>query len=535
MIPDDDVSSEASSAGPLSDKESNVSVDDFDFSMESEDGGDANAAPPEETVKVPGPPLTEAQTSECMKVFATFDMAGDGSVATEDIGKMLRLLEPDLTDEEVAEIVSKVTSVGGSIDATAFLAIMAEEIETSEIKKVFSQFDPDGDGQISTENVGAAAGALFGRPLTKNELDDLMEEASNENGVVSLAMFAAYVSRKKTEKRLAEQNQIAGEREASAVLEAKTEKCMAVFSSFDKNGDGTIAADDLGAVLRSIDPNITEEEIAEIASKSSNVDGLIDAIVLSALVAEKIENDEIKAVFEHADKENLGAAVEELLGHAFTEAELKDIVGEISDENENVTLEVFRQFVARRRNVAKAKLAEQTLEPREYIGRQLMRDSGPLEGFKGTIVSFGSDAFTGNLLYKVMYADGGEEDMLVDELRRQLLPLNKDGKPGGFAGVMNKISNPAKPRMTTGGSKEPTHRVKGRKKKRQKPKQLDDIKKLIHLTTSLTGKHHSKEDAKNQANAGDTSARKNTEGLNLGELEKLTPLVMTACAVWSVS
>ncbi|XP_067939323.1 uncharacterized protein [Watersipora subatra] len=126
---------------------------------------------------------------------------------------------------------------------------LAEE-QIAEFKEAFSLFDKDGDGTITTKELGIVMRSPGQNP-TEAELQDMINEV-DADGKTTLEYPETLVLRSgKTERTSTEQ--IAEFKEA--------------FSLFDKDGDGTITTKELGIVMRSPGQNPTEAELQDMINE----------------------------------------------------------------------------------------------------------------------------------------------------------------------------------------------------------------------------------------------------------------------------
>ena len=249
---------------------------------------------------------------------------GNDRVTTFELKSVMRSQGLDPSEEKLEDVIDGVYADRYSmIDFRKFLTIITRETkpkrrdfdltdlteeEISEAKEAFSLFDRDGDGTITTKELGTvmrSLGALLlihlrplvlvlrstllGQNPTENELIDMINEVDADgNGVIDFPEFLTMLVRKKLD--------------SDSEAEIKE-----AFKVFDKDGNGYISAAELryvmnglGAlllihlcplvlVLRSplrIGEKLTEDEVDEMIREADvDGDGLIsyDGAHLSSL------------------------------------------------------------------------------------------------------------------------------------------------------------------------------------------------------------------------------------------------------------
>ncbi|MES1922360.1 calmodulin-like 3 [Bonamia ostreae] len=135
----------------------------------------------------------------------------------------------------------------------------------------------------------------------------------------------------------------------------KVDEIKEAFELFDKNGDGTISALELGQVLRSLGQNPTESELNDMISEfDSNGKGNIDfedfKRIISTHKSEFSAKSNVKEAFKAFDKDGNGfISLEELksamesLGEKVTKEELQEMV-KIADKNNDGKID-YEEFV----------------------------------------------------------------------------------------------------------------------------------------------------------------------------------------------
>lgn len=125
------------------------------------------------------------------------------------------------------------------------MADQLSEIQISEFKETFSLFDKDGDGFITTMELGTTMRALGQNP-TEAELSELVKELmAKGSSIIDFPEFLTLMARKMRDTE--------GE---SAIKNA--------FNVFDTTGSGFISAKDLKYVLTNIGEILSDADIDEL-------------------------------------------------------------------------------------------------------------------------------------------------------------------------------------------------------------------------------------------------------------------------------
>ena len=140
----------------------------------------------------------------------------------------------------------------GGADTILQAGQLTEE-QIAEYKEAFSLFDKDGDGTITTKELGTVMRSLGQNP-TQAELKSMIHELDADgSGSIDFAEFLAVMARKT--------------KEANSEDEMKE-----AFRVFDKDGNGFISAAELRQVMISLDEKLTDQEIDEMI-KAADIDG----------------------------------------------------------------------------------------------------------------------------------------------------------------------------------------------------------------------------------------------------------------------
>ncbi|XP_016408274.1 calmodulin-alpha-like [Sinocyclocheilus rhinocerous] len=153
--------------------------------------------------------LTEEQIAEFKEAFSLFDKDGDGTITTKELGTVMRSLGQNPTEAELQDMINEVDADGnGTIDFPEFLTMMARKMKDTDSeeeireafrvfdKEAFSLFDKDGDGTITTKELGTVMRSLGQNP-TEAELQDMINEVDADgNGTIDFPEFLTMMARK---------------------------------------------------------------------------------------------------------------------------------------------------------------------------------------------------------------------------------------------------------------------------------------------------------------------------------------------------
>ncbi|KIL90559.1 calmodulin [Fusarium avenaceum] len=144
-----------------------------------------------------------------------------------------------------------------SFDPAAVADSLTEE-QVSEFKEAFSLFDKDGDGQITTKELGTVMRSLGQNP-SESELQDMINEVdADNNGTIDFPEFLTMMARKMKDTD-------------------SEEEIREAFKVFDRDNNGFISAAELRHVMTSIGEKLTDDEVDEmIREADQDGDGRID-------------------------------------------------------------------------------------------------------------------------------------------------------------------------------------------------------------------------------------------------------------------
>ncbi|KAF1319348.1 Calmodulin, partial [Globisporangium splendens] len=137
--------------------------------------------------------------------------------------------------------------------STVAMADQLTEEQIAEFKEAFSLFDKDGDGTITTKELGTVMRSLGQNP-TEAELQDMINEVDADgNGTIDFPEFLTMMARKMKDTDSEEE-----------ILEA--------FKVFDKDGNGFISAAELRHIMTNLGEKLTDEEVDEMI-READIDG----------------------------------------------------------------------------------------------------------------------------------------------------------------------------------------------------------------------------------------------------------------------
>ncbi|KAL9653152.1 hypothetical protein ABK040_006368 [Willaertia magna] len=127
------------------------------------------------------------------------------------------------------------------------------EDQIAEFKEAFSLFDKDGDGTITTSELGTVMRSLGQNP-TEAELQDMINEVDvNGNGTIDFTEFLQMMAKKMKDVD-------------------NDEDIIEAFKVFDKDGNGFISAQEFKHVMTNLGEKLTEDEVNEMI-READIDG----------------------------------------------------------------------------------------------------------------------------------------------------------------------------------------------------------------------------------------------------------------------
>jgi len=134
--------------------------------------------------------FSAAMVDNFKEAFSCFDVAGHGVVTVADLGRVMRGVGLEPSDDELENMITEVDGSGkGAVDFAEFMRMMSKNgtSTAAEVKETYTLFNPSGSGKIAAEELKAIMGRM-GEQVTDEEVAEMIELADTSgNGGVSFA------------------------------------------------------------------------------------------------------------------------------------------------------------------------------------------------------------------------------------------------------------------------------------------------------------------------------------------------------------
>mmetsp|Transcript_14877 Transcript_14877/g.41424 ORF Transcript_14877/g.41424 Transcript_14877/m.41424 type:complete len:199 (+) Transcript_14877:165-761(+) len=137
-----------------------------------------------------------------------------------------------------------------------YISTMADQLteeQIAEFKEAFSLFDKDGDGTITTKELGTVMRSLGQNPTEAELMDMIQEIDADGSGNIDFPEFLTMMARKMKDTDSEDE-----------ILEA--------FKVFDKDGNGFISAAELRHIMTNLGEKLSDEEVDEMI-READIDG----------------------------------------------------------------------------------------------------------------------------------------------------------------------------------------------------------------------------------------------------------------------
>ncbi|XP_070776954.1 calcium-binding protein 4 [Enoplosus armatus] len=148
--------------------------------------------------------LMPEELDELQVAFKEFDYDADGFIHYKDIADCMRTMGYMPTEMELIEIIQQIKMKwGGHVDFDDFCELMgprmlaetAHMVGLKELRCAFKQFDCDGDGKITMDELKEGMKTLLGEKLKKGELEEILSDIDlNKDGNIDFDEFVMMLS-----------------------------------------------------------------------------------------------------------------------------------------------------------------------------------------------------------------------------------------------------------------------------------------------------------------------------------------------------
>ncbi|KAJ6659185.1 hypothetical protein lerEdw1_019488 [Lerista edwardsae] len=129
--------------------------------------------------------LRPEEIEELREAFKEFDKDRDGYINCRDLGNCMRTMGYMPTEMELIELSQQINmNLGGHVDFDDFVELMgpkllaetADMIGVKELRDAFREFDTNGDGEISTNELREAMKKLLGQQVGHRDIEDIIRD-----------------------------------------------------------------------------------------------------------------------------------------------------------------------------------------------------------------------------------------------------------------------------------------------------------------------------------------------------------------------
>jgi Ca2+-binding EF-hand superfamily protein len=135
--------------------------------------------------------LDKEQIADFKEAFALFDHNNNGAISALELGKVLRTLGQNPTQNELHDMINEIDVDGsGQVEFAEFVILMTHKVKEmdkeDELKEAFNVLDKDKDGKLSARELKYFMRKVAHLKLSSEEADAMIEFASSsDDGLVS--------------------------------------------------------------------------------------------------------------------------------------------------------------------------------------------------------------------------------------------------------------------------------------------------------------------------------------------------------------
>ncbi|XP_067682555.1 uncharacterized protein [Haliotis asinina] len=147
--------------------------------------------------------LTQKQVDDYTEIFKKFDQDGDGQIDAKELASVLSTFSKSRVSEQRASriIADNDTNKNGTIEINEFIAFMSAMVKVdtrfksdTRMKQMFSQFDKNGDGKITADELKAVLTDTC-PDITDAQIRDMVRQADLDgDGKIDYNEFVAMMS-----------------------------------------------------------------------------------------------------------------------------------------------------------------------------------------------------------------------------------------------------------------------------------------------------------------------------------------------------
>jgi len=213
----------------------------------------------------------QEDVEEYKQVFDFFDIQSKGHIEAPNVATTLRSLNPVPDEHLVAKEIAKVgESYGGACNFEQFLEVLHTTIRATkkktrnqrrrstqlsiseerraELKESFDMFDYDNDGTISLDELQTVM-ASCGIYITEDEANEIIEEFGHEDSEQGNNLnFEEFVELMTSKENNTDANK----------------EIQEAFNFFDKDGSGTISAEEVMTVMLALGEDISDTDVFDM-------------------------------------------------------------------------------------------------------------------------------------------------------------------------------------------------------------------------------------------------------------------------------